>query len=121
MLSGQAVTLTAAGTGSVTLAPLSGTTDATGTFTSVVTPGAPGTVTLTITADEPSRCPLARVLLPATMVAEDDRSCVPILGTSLEFGAIAVRAGTGPIRVVLHDLYQAEKVGLLSSVPIQVA
>lgn len=50
VLPGQAVTLTAAGTGSVTLAPLSGITDATGTFTSVVTPGAPGTVTLTITA-----------------------------------------------------------------------
>jgi hypothetical protein len=50
VLANQAVTITAAGTGAVTLGATSGTTDSTGTFTTTVTPAAPGTVTLTITS-----------------------------------------------------------------------
>lgn len=48
VLSGQAVTLTMSGTGSVTLTPSNGTTDSSGTLTSVVTPGAVGQVTVTV-------------------------------------------------------------------------
>lgn len=50
VLPGQAVSLTASGTGSVTLTPATGTTDATGTFTAVVTPGTAGPVTVTVSA-----------------------------------------------------------------------
>lgn len=49
VLPGQTVTLTTSGTGSVALAPTTGTTDATGTFTTTVTPGASGSVTVTVT------------------------------------------------------------------------
>lgn len=50
IIPGQAVTLSASGTGAVTLAPASGTTDSSGAVTSTVTPTGAGTVTVTVSA-----------------------------------------------------------------------
>ncbi len=49
VLAGQTITLTQSTNGIVTLSPISGTTDASGNFTSIVTPIAGGLVTITAT------------------------------------------------------------------------
>ena len=81
-------------------------------------------LTLSVTPEEPSRCPLVRVFLPGCLTLEGGASGqsahLPIEGTTLELSAVAIREGAGWIQVVLRDLYNPAKTGCLPPVSIQV-
>ncbi len=90
-------------------------------------------VKVTITLKEDSICPLARIWLPGPLAllragANAQTACLPV-GVSgyrwvgkghLEVEAVAVRRGRGAVRVAVHDLYDAEKIGVASPIDVRV-
>ena len=80
---------------------------------------------VTIRLQEDSLCPLARIYLPGCLAllkgganAQTAHLPVGVDGLSfhrnarlLEVEAVAVRRGSGRLRVAVHDLYDAEKIG----------
>ncbi len=90
-------------------------------------------VKVTITLKDESICPLARIWLPGPLAllragANAQTACLPV-GVSgwrqvgkghLEVEAVAVRRGRGAVRVAVHDLYDAEKIGVASPIDVRV-
>lgn len=91
-------------------------------------------VTITITAQEETLCPVARVFLPGNLAlieggANAQTAYRPIKQTGgrgmffsshgqLTLEAVAVRRGSGGLNVMVHDLYDAEKIG--TAKPLQI-
>jgi len=82
-------------------------------------------VTITITPKESTIAPLARLYLPGCLAllkggANAQTAHLPIERDSLVVEAIAVRPGRGRLHVTVHDMYDAEKVGVAAGIEIQV-
>lgn len=98
-----------------------------------LTPGQRAKVTIYLQED--SLCPLARIYLPGCLAllkaganAQTAHLPVGVEGLSfhrdsrlLELEAVAVRKGSGRLRVAVHDLYDAEKIGVGPGVAIIVS
>lgn len=90
---------------------------------------------VTIRLKEDSICPLARIYLPGCLAllkgganAQTAHLPVGVSGLTfwhdprlLELDVVAVRRGKGQLRVAVHDLYDAEKVGTAPGIEITVA
>lgn len=89
---------------------------------------------VTVRLQEDSICPLARLYLPGCLAllkagANAQTAHLPVgvdglifRGNSrlLQVDAVAVRKGQGQVRVAVHDLYDAQKIGVAPGVPVQV-
>lgn len=88
---------------------------------------------VTITLKEDTICPLARIYLPGCLAllqgganAQTAHLPVGVDGRwfrdrrQLELDVVAVRRGRGTLRVTVHDLYDAEKIGTAPGVEIRV-
>lgn len=78
-----------------------------------------------VTLREDSLCPLARVYLPGCLAllrggANAQSAYVPVIDRTLEIDAVAVRRGRGAVRVAVHDLYDASKIGTARPVEVRV-
>ena len=82
-------------------------------------------LTLTITPQEESIAPLARIFLPGNLAlvkagANAQTTYTPIEQKSLTLQAVAVRPGQGYLYVSIHDMYDAAKVGTIPGIAITV-
>jgi len=80
---------------------------------------------LSIIPKEESIAPLVRVYLPGNVAclqsgAGIQKLYLPIKEKSLELEIYGIRKGKGKLRVVLHDMYNEEKVGVLPGLNINV-
>jgi hypothetical protein len=88
---------------------------------------------VSIRLKEDSICPLARVYLPGCLAllkggANAQTAHLPVgvdglrwrRARELELDAVAVRRGQGKVRVAVHDLYDAHKVGTAEGVEVRV-
>lgn len=82
-------------------------------------------VAITITPRETSIAPLARLYLPGCLAllkggANAQTAHLPIERDHLLVEAIAVRPGRGHLHVMVHDMYDADKVGVAEGIDIRV-
>lgn len=81
---------------------------------------------ITVTPKEQTIAPLARLFLPGNLAllkggANAQTAYLPIERQALTVDAIAVRSGRGKLYVSVHDMYDAEKVGTIPGIEINVA
>ncbi len=84
------------------------------------------TAKLVIYSKERTTAPLAYVVLPGCLAfvqggATAQTAHQPILGDSLELTVVAARRGHGIVRVMVHDMYDPEKVGVQDGIGVVVA
>lgn len=82
-------------------------------------------IQLTITPNEKTIAPLARIFLPGNLAllkagANAQTAYVPIERDKLVVDVIAVRSGVGKLHVSVHDMYDGDKVGTLPGVEVSV-
>lgn len=82
-------------------------------------------IQITITPKEQTIAPLARLFLPGNLAllkggANAQTAHLPIEQTELSVDAVAVRAGRGKLYVSVHDMYDADKVGTIPGIEINV-
>ncbi len=83
-------------------------------------------LTVKIRPQETSIAPLVRLYLPGCLAllkggANAQTAHLPVEGDELLVEAVAVRPGRGKLRVVVHDMYDADKVGVAPAIEIRVA
>jgi hypothetical protein len=81
---------------------------------------------ITVTPQEASIAPLARLYLPGCLAwlrggANAQTAHLPIERDALVVEAVAVRPGRGRLYVAIHDMYDADKVGTAPGVEIRVS
>lgn len=82
-------------------------------------------IQITVTPKEQTIAPLARLFLPGNLAllkggANAQTAHLPIEQTELSVDAVAVRAGRGKLYVSVHDMYDADKVGTIPGIEINV-
>ncbi len=82
-------------------------------------------VVIRVTPRETSIAPLVRLYLPGCLAwvkggANAQTAHLPLEHEFLEVEAVAVRPGRGRLRVAVHDMYDADKVGVAPGVEVQV-
>ncbi|HPZ10146.1 MAG TPA: hypothetical protein PL110_18790, partial [Candidatus Eremiobacteraeota bacterium] len=82
-------------------------------------------LTIIIKPETRTLCPIARIFLPGNIDLLDLTPGIqyinlPVKGSTLEINALAVRNGTGKIRVFLEDFYRPDRTGVSESVEIVV-
>ena len=82
-------------------------------------------VQITVTPQETSIAPLARLYLPGCLAwlrggANAQTAHLPVERDELVVEAVAVRPGRGRLFVALHDMYDADKVGTAPGIEIHV-
>lgn len=82
-------------------------------------------VQITVTPQETSIAPLVRLYLPGCLAwlrggANAQTAHLPIEGDKLTVEAVAVRPGRGRLYVVVHDMYDADKVGTVPGIEIRI-
>jgi len=82
-------------------------------------------VVIRVTPRETSIAPLVRLYLPGCLAwvkggANAQTAHLPVEREFLEVEAVAVRPGRGQVRVVVHDMYDAEKVGVAPGIEVRV-
>jgi len=78
-----------------------------------------------VTPRETSIAPLVRLYLPGCLAwvkggANAQTAHLPVEHDCLEIEAVAVRPGRGQLRVAVHDMYDAEKVGVAPGITVKV-
>jgi hypothetical protein len=81
---------------------------------------------LTISPQEETIAPLARIFLPGNLAwlkggANAQTAYLPIEQKQLTVEVVAVRPGAGKLHVSVHDMYDADKIGTIPGIDIQVA
>lgn len=82
-------------------------------------------VQITVTPQETSIAPLARLYLPGCLAwlrggANAQTAHLPVEGEQLVIEAVAVRPGQGRLYVAVHDMYDADKIGTAPGIEIKV-
>jgi hypothetical protein len=82
-------------------------------------------VVIRVTPREESIAPLVRLYLPGCLAwvkggANAQTAHLPVEAEFLEVEAVAVRPGRGQLRVAVHDMYDADKVGVAPGVEVRV-
>jgi hypothetical protein len=82
-------------------------------------------VLIRVTPRETSIAPLVRLYLPGCLAwikggANAQTAHLPVERESLEVEAVAVRPGRGQLHVAVHDMYDADKVGVVPGLEIKV-
>jgi hypothetical protein len=82
-------------------------------------------VQITVTPQETSIAPLARLYLPGCLAwlrggANAQTAHLPIEQKELVVEAVAVRPGRGRLYIVVHDMYDADKIGTAPGIEIRV-
>jgi hypothetical protein len=82
-------------------------------------------VVVRVTPRETSIAPLVRLYLPGCLAwvkggANAQTAHLPVEREYLEVEAVAVRSGRGLLRVVVHDMYDADKIGVTPGVEVRV-
>jgi len=82
-------------------------------------------IQITVVPKERSIAPLVRLYLPGCLAllkggANAQTAHLPVTQDQLVVEAIAVRAGRGKLYATVHDMYDAEKVGTLPGLDVQV-
>lgn len=82
-------------------------------------------VVIRVTPRETSIAPLVRLYLPGCLAwvkggANAQTAHLPVERDWLEVEAVAVRPGRGQLRVAVHDMYDAEKVGVSPGIEVKV-
>jgi hypothetical protein len=82
-------------------------------------------VHITVAPRESSIAPLVRLYLPGCLAllrggANVQTAHLPVEGEALVVDAVAVRPGRGRLYVTVHDMYDADKVGTVPGIEIQV-
>jgi hypothetical protein len=80
---------------------------------------------ITITPQESTIAPLARIFLPGNLAwlkggANAQTAYLPIEQSKLTVDVVAVRPGRGKLYVSVHDMYDADKIGTIPGIEIQV-
>lgn len=83
-------------------------------------------IQITITPKEKTIAPLARLFLPGNLAllkggANAQTAHLPVERQELVVDAVAVRSGRGKLYVAVHDMYDADKVGVAPGIEIIVA
>ncbi len=83
-------------------------------------------IQITVTPQDESIAPLARLFLPGNLAllkggANAQTAHLPVERKELIVDAVAVRPGRGKLYVALHDMYDADKVGTIPGIEIQVS
>jgi hypothetical protein len=83
-------------------------------------------VEITVTPQETSIAPLARLYLPGCLAwlrggANAQTAHLPIEQEALVVEAVAVRPGRGRLYVSVHDMYDADKIGTAPGIEIKVS
>jgi hypothetical protein len=82
-------------------------------------------IQIVVTPKESSIAPLVRLYLPGCLAllkggANAQTAHLPVTADTVVVEAIAVRAGRGKLFATVHDMYDAEKVGTLPGIDVQV-
>jgi hypothetical protein len=82
-------------------------------------------IQITVTPKEQTIAPLARLFLPGNLAllkggANAQTAHLPVERSELTVDAIAVRPGRGKLYVSVHDMYDADKVGTIPGIEINV-